>query len=169
MPDDIAEAFGIAPLRSHQDGTHRGHAVEPAPDEAWRDQAACHPRNKPDDMPIADWVGAWFPKRGSNTLADLRAICANCPALEPCRADAMSRNDEGFQAGLTQRERQRQRRRPLGQNNRALVARYVAEGWTDDQIARRIGLTERGVQHHRRQLGIIKDNQGRIVAQGDAA
>jgi len=163
MHDDIAEAFGLAPLGSHQDGTHHGHAVEPDGDERWRDQAACHPRHKPDDMTIADWVNQWFPPQGGR-VEHLRDICAACPALEPCQADALSRNDLGFQGGLTQRERQRRRKPRPESHNARLVARYVEMGWTDERIGRRIGITTRGVQYHRRQLGIVKDNHGRIVA-----
>ena len=167
MHDDIAEMFGLAPLGRGDDGTHHGQAVDAGGDpEAWRHDAACHPRHKPDSMSIAAWVGAWFPGQG-DPVAHLRAICAACPALEPCQADALGRNDYGFQGGLTQRERQRRRRPKQPSRTARLVGHYVALGWTDEKIGRRIGLTTRGVQSARRTLGLTKDNQGRVV--GDAA
>ena len=169
MHDDIAEAFGLAPIGAHDHSTYHGQAVDPAPDpDAWRQDAACHPDRRPDGTTIADWVDRWFPGQGA-PVAHLRTICDNCPALEPCRADALTRNDMGFQGGLTQRERQRRRNPRPDNQNRALVARYVALGWTDERIGRRIGLSTRGVQYNRRQLGLTKDNHGRLVEGEDAA
>lgn len=169
MHDDIAELFGLAPIGGGNVSTHHGGAVDRRPNpEAWRDDAACHPRHKPDGMTMAVWVGQWFPGRGDR-LDRLRAICAACPALEPCQADALARNDVGFQGGLSERERRRRRSPKQASRTRQEVAYYLGLGWTDEQVGRRVGLTRRGVQSARRDLGLKKDQQGRLLDEGDAA
>lgn len=169
MHDDIAAHFGLAPLGTHTPNTYQGQPVDPQDDpEAWRQDALCHPARRPAGTTIADWVDRWFPGQGE-PVTHLRAICDACPALEPCRADALARNDLGFQGGLTQRERQRRRNPRPPSQQRAAVARYVALGWTDERIGRRVGLSRRGVMYHRQQLGLKKDAHGRLVAGEDAA
>lgn len=79
--------------------------------DAWRKHAACHPDNKPDDVTMREWVGKWWPPKGLR-VDHLRAICAACPVLDDCAEDAITGNydPDGFQGGLTARERQRARR-----------------------------------------------------------
>ena len=61
MHDDIAEMFGLAPLGRGDDGTHHGQAVDATGDpDAWRHEAACHPRHKPDDMTIVLISVGWL-------------------------------------------------------------------------------------------------------------
>jgi hypothetical protein len=57
-------------------------AIRNAPDEGWRERAACHPDNR--DRPHDEWVGVWFPENGDN-YREARTICAACPARAECR------------------------------------------------------------------------------------
>lgn len=68
-------------------------------------------------VPCADNPEAWFPARQRGRNGDeadriyaeqvdaLKAICARCPAKEPCLKEALRFDDDGFRAGLTAEER----------------------------------------------------------------
>lgn len=57
-------------------------AIIDAPDETWRERAACHPDNR--DRPHDEWVAIWFPENGDN-YREARAICATCPVQAECK------------------------------------------------------------------------------------
>ena len=57
-------------------------AIEDAPDETWRQRAACHQDNR--DRPLPEWVELWFPDNGGR-YAEARAICDACPVRDECR------------------------------------------------------------------------------------
>jgi WhiB family transcriptional regulator, redox-sensing transcriptional regulator len=57
----------------------------------------------------------FYPLAGQNALADAaKLVCAQCPVLEDCLADALRMPvtaDWGVRGGMTEQERQRERRR----------------------------------------------------------
>ena len=65
----------------------------------WRAEAWC--RGMDPEM--------FFPERGDR-LDMLRAICAECPVIEPCRDWALHHESLGFWGGTTEAERKRIRR-----------------------------------------------------------
>lgn len=72
---------------------------------SWPERAAC---NQPGVNP--DW---FFPEKGRHGKRAL-LVCGGCPVRDECLADALARSerdDWGIRGGLTERERQRLRRR----------------------------------------------------------
>ena len=54
----------------------------------------------------------FFPARGYSSAADAKAICADCPAIDECRAFAVDlMMDRGIWGGTSERERRRIRAR----------------------------------------------------------
>lgn len=82
----------------------------PEPADTWKADAAC-----------ADQWDLFFPKHQGEYLFDeAHDICATCPVYDACRAwvlDPATKPVHGFVAGMTERQRRRQR----GENRRRRV------------------------------------------------
>ena len=104
--DDIAQAFGLAPL-STGPGQTVGHTTiaDLVDDLDWHHRAACRPELKPETITHADWVNLWFPPPGAPT-AHVRAICNTCPVKDEC-LEANLHERDGIYGGMSARERQR--------------------------------------------------------------
>lgn len=96
----------------------------------WRAEARC--RGLDPEM--------FFPERGDHA-GELRAICGECPVIDPCRDWALHHESLGFWGGTTEAERRRIRRE-LG------IERKLpqAQGWSRQA---KCG-TEGGYRRHRR-------------------
>lgn len=70
-------------------------------DMPWIGEAACRGHAN------AHW---WFSKEAAD-IKRAKAICQNCPVLDPCRRHGMDNERYGTWGGLTDEERQRIRRR----------------------------------------------------------
>lgn len=104
--------------------------------QAWRSRAACHPDRRPEGVSRQEWTALFFPERG-NRISPALAICAGCPVVAECRAEAESTpiEREGVWGGGTGRERRRERE---AQPDRQRSRRPIPHG------------TEAGAQAHRR-------------------
>lgn len=70
---------------------------------AWAAEGACRDQNP----------ALFFPERTTQAGAEYdaaRAVCASCPALEPCRAYGLENDPPGMWGGLSERDRRRIRR-----------------------------------------------------------
>lgn len=70
----------------------------------WRERAAC----------IGTPPSVFYPERGDKaTVRQAKAICASCPVLDPCLDDALLEpyDNHGIRAGMSAKDRQRERRR----------------------------------------------------------
>lgn len=84
-----------------------------------------HPRNSRPSAPIPSdvdwslaacrgWPTAYFFPRESpspSRVAEVRAMCRDCPIVRPCLATALQNNEHGLWAGTTLEDRARIRRR----------------------------------------------------------
>jgi hypothetical protein len=62
---------------------------------------------------------------GRDRLGELRALCAACPRLQPCRTFVLDNDVPGFAGGMTSGERRRAGA-PYTDNSGHLVRREVA-------------------------------------------
>jgi WhiB family redox-sensing transcriptional regulator len=90
-------------------------------DESWRLEAAC--REKP--------TALFFSER-AETVAEAKAVCADCPVRSECLAFAQkTKQSDGIWGGFDEDERRKLRRKPrgprLGQGKNGTEARRVAE------------------------------------------
>ena len=165
---DFAELFGLAAIGSHNTTEPLEQKAVPSQGDpwAWKNHALCRPPKGLTDDELRAHVNRWYPARGENHMAELRAICAQCPVINECRTAAMAEapgDMHGFRAGMTPRERRRARQDNPPETSRDKVARLVALGWTDERVGQELGLTRHCVKWHRQALGIKKDNHGRPV------
>lgn len=172
---DVAAAFGLAPLDQSKPYTPTGivEAVE-AEDRDWRQDAACHPRHKPETMTIATWVDQFYPERGASVRPTVNAFCDGCPVQEDCLDEAMTTpfEKQGIWGGTAERARRRLRKRagaPSGAGRHkgydALheeIIRLANQGMTDTAIANRAGVTRMTVANHRNRAGLSRNRRGVI-------
>jgi hypothetical protein len=122
----------------------------------WRDLAACHPRNKPEDVELHAWVAQFFPERGQSHRP-AQAICASCPVSEQCDAEAMTQpyaHRDGIWGGKTGRQRRRlrfggtyDRGYPRETVERALT--LLDDGLTLAEVSGRVGASKVTIRNWR--------------------
>lgn len=100
----------------------------------WRDRAACLGVDPELFFPVADTGPAHVAQ-----VEAAKAVCAGCPVVAECLAEALARIPDGIAGGLTAAERRALRRRDhgdLGAARRAVVTAQRAEvGRTGGQAA----------------------------------
>ena len=111
--------------------------------EPWRDQALC--RGIDPEL--------FYPERGESTR-EAKAVCAQCPVVEPCLDYALrTREVFGIWGGVAERERRTMRARKItarahvaARATNAVEARRLHNrGWTIHQIAARFEVSARAV------------------------
>lgn len=123
---------------------------------AWRDRAACRDVDPETFFPTAERG----PVRDAEVVA-AKAVCARCPVVAECLADALERLPYGVAGGLTEHERARVRRGRSSSTPAAAVDDVIARssttpaertaagrtllagGCTVPEPARRAGVTRR--------------------------
>lgn len=70
--------------------------LRPLPDaDNWRNQANCHPNNRPDSTTPAEWTDRWFTTIWQDWAA---TMCNTCPVTDDCGHEG--RNEIGMWAGV---------------------------------------------------------------------
>ena len=64
--------------------------LRPLPDaDNWRNQANCHPNNRPDSTTPAEWTDRWFTTIWQDWAA---TMCNTCPVTDDCGHEGRQRN-----------------------------------------------------------------------------